>query len=144
MTVEEIDTMAASVTGRGLTTAADGHRGDVNRLREAVAAIEDELNTWADEIADTHILEGHGDSEEPTVISESDTHLSIYVEYGTLARMADEHPEITDNGDIAPAVGWAHNEYARRHGANADALGTMHAVGLPQTAAVNEIIAEQE
>ena len=144
MTVEEIDTTDPTVTGRGLKTAADGHRGDVNQLREAVAAVEDELNTWADKIAKTHILEDHGDFEEPTVISESDTHVCIYVEYGTLARMAGEHSEITDDDDIALAVGWAHNEYARRHGAEADALGTMHAVGLLQTAAVDEIIAKQE
>jgi len=144
VTVEEIDTTDATVTVRGLKTAADGHRGDVNQLREAVAAVENELNTWADGIVDTHILEGHGDFEEPTVISESDTHVCIYVEYGTLARMADEHPEIMNDGDIAPAVGRTHNEYARCHGADADPLGTMHAVGLPQTAAEDEIIAKQE
>jgi len=144
VTVEEVDVTDATVTDRGLKTAADGHRGDVNQLREAVAAVENELNTWADEIVDTHILEGHGDFEEPTVISESDTHVGIYVEYGTLARMADEHPEIMNDGDVASAVGWAHNEYAHRYGADADALGPMHAVGLPQTAVVDEIIARHE
>lgn len=139
------DTAAiAPLTDRDIEAAADGHAVEVDELREAVAYMTDEIETWGDEIADDHVPEDHGKYSVSTVITESEDYVCIYVEYGTLARMADRHPEITDEGDVVPAVGWAHNEYARRHGADANALGTMDAAVLPRTETVEEIIEERE
>lgn len=134
----------APLADRDIEAAADGHTVEAEELREAVGYLAAELDKWGDEMADNQVPEGHGDFGESTVITESEDYVCIYVEYGTLAQMASDHPEISKEGDVVQAVAWAHNEYARRHGADANALGTMDAVVLPRTETVEQIITERE
>lgn len=134
----------APLTDRDLENAADGHVVDVDDLRDAVAMINGVLDEFGHEYADTQIPDNHGEFDEPTVIWESDDHVCIYVSYGVLHETASNDPEIPSEGDLENAVAWAHNSFARRYGASSDALGTMDAVVLPRTEAVDQIIQERE
>lgn len=136
-------TEIAPLTDRDIESAAGGHTVGVETLREAVALAAEEITERASEIAETQVPKGHGKFSEPTVIHETDTHVCIYVEYGTLAKIASNHPDTPNDGDTYAAIGWAYNQYARRYGADR-ALEMMDALVLPRTDRVDEIIRKRE
>lgn len=136
---ETIRNEIAPLADRDIEAAADGQPVDADVLRDAVATISSEIDEWSTEIAETVVPENHGEYTEPTVITESEDYVCIYVEFGTLAEMTEDVL-----GQTVPEVAYAYNEYARRHGADADVLGTMDAVVLPRTETVEPIITERE
>lgn len=129
----------APLADRDIEAAADGRSIDADELRDAVATISSEIDDWAGEMADALVPEDHGKYGEPLVITESEDYVCIYAEFGALAQMTEDAL-----GQTVPEVGHAHNEYARRHGADPDVLGTMDAVVLPRTETVEQIITERE
>ena len=132
----------APFADQDLKAAADGRPYDVDELREAVPTLNDEIETWAAEIAETLVPENHGQYAEPTVITRSGDYLCIYADAGSVHRMVEDTSGIDD--DLMSGLARVHLYYARRHGADPNALGTMDAIVLPRTEPVEQIIAERE
>ena len=132
------DAKIAPLTAADIKAAADGHDTTTDELRAAVRAAAEGIDEYATEFADA-VPEGHGQYSEPTVIWQDNDHVCIYVSTETWNATMEELSERYD-GDTPHAVVWAHNEFARRHGASADVLGTMDAIVLPRTETVQQII----
>lgn len=143
MTTENTYTIAP-LTTNDLEAAADGHPVDVDELRKAVAALNAEFEETGDELADDQIPDRHGDYTEGSVIARDDEHVTIYVDWGTLAEWVDHGLDLNIDDETVRAVGWAHNNYARRRGASEQVLGNMDAATIPRTEFVDRTIEERE
>jgi hypothetical protein len=138
-------TTVEPLTEQDIAAAADGHSTETDELRAAVAKCIADLEEYAAEWADNEVPDGHSGFSEPTVIWSDDDHVCIYVSHGSFdgaVNVLTDHHGVDDQ--TASAVPWAFNEFARRHGASPSALGTMDAVVLPRTDAVDQIITERK
>jgi hypothetical protein len=129
----------APLTEADVARAADGNQVDRDAVREALRLVAKELRIvdaeWA-ECVDTD-----EEYSEPTIVHQTDDYVCALVAPetwdATIEGLVNDH-------DVDPMVArsttYAHNNYARRHGASPTALGAMHAVVLPRTDVVNDIL----